>query len=97
MVEGVRKTLDNIAKIVPGYKGQGYEIAGFVWFQGHKDSGTEQSISEYEKHLVNLINDVRKVFKTPKLPAVVATIDGRGGAPGRQLPREHVPKTSDFQ
>ena len=78
MVEGVRKTLDNIAKIVPGYKGQGYEIAGFVWFQGHKDSGTEQSISEYEKHLVNLINDVRKVFKTPKLPAVVATI-GFGG------------------
>ena len=78
MVEGVRKTLDNIAKIVPGYKGQGYEIAGFVWFQGHKDSGTEQSISEYEKHLVNLINDVRKEFKTPKLPAVVATI-GFGG------------------
>jgi len=78
MVEGVRKTLINIAKIVPGYKGQGYEIAGFVWFQGHKDSGTEQSISEYEKHLVNLINDVRKEFKTPKLPAVVATI-GFGG------------------
>jgi len=78
MVEGVRKTLDNIAKIVPGYKGQGYEIAGFVWFQGHKDSGAEQSISEYEKHLVNLINDVRKEFKTPKLPAVVATI-GFGG------------------
>ena len=78
MVEGVRKTLDNIAKIVPGYKGQGYEIAGFVWFQGHKDSGAEQSISEYEKHLVNLINDVRKEFKTPKLPVVVATI-GFGG------------------
>ena len=78
MVEGVRKTLDNIAKIVPGYKGQGYEIAGFVWFQGHKDSGAEQSISEYEKHLVNLINDVRKEFKTPKLPTVVATI-GFGG------------------
>ncbi|MBC8324053.1 MAG: hypothetical protein H8E27_00260 [Verrucomicrobia subdivision 3 bacterium] len=78
MVEGVRKTLGNIAKIVPGYQGQGYEIAGFVWFQGHKDSGTEQSISGYEKHLVNLINDVRKEFKTPKLPTVVATI-GFGG------------------
>ena len=39
MVEGVRKTLDKIDKIVPGYKGQGYEIAGFVWWQGHKDSG----------------------------------------------------------
>ena len=78
MVEGVRKTLDNIAKVVPGYKGQGYEISGFVWFQGHKDSYTETLIAEYEKHLVNLINDVRKEFKKPKLPAVVATI-GFGG------------------
>jgi hypothetical protein len=78
MVEGVRKTLDNIDKVVPGYKGQGYEIAGFAWFQGHKDSGSEQSISEYEKHLVNLINDVRKEFKLPKLPVVVATV-GFGG------------------
>ena len=78
MVEGVRKTLDNIDKVVPGYKGQGYEIAGFTWFQGHKDSGTEQSISEYENHLVNLINDVRKEFENPKLPVVVATV-GFGG------------------
>ena len=78
MVEGVRKTLDNLDTVVPGYKGQGYEIAGFAWFQGHKDSFAEQSIAEYEKHLVNLINDVRKEFDKPKLPVVVATI-GFGG------------------
>ena len=78
MIEGVRKTLDNIAKVVPGYKGQGYEIAGFVWFQGHKDSFTEALIAEYEKHLANLIDDIRKEFKKPKLPAVVATV-GFGG------------------
>jgi len=78
MVEGVRKTLDNIDKIVPGYKGQGYEIAGFVWWQGHKDSFSEETIAEYEKNMVNLINDVRKEFKVPKMPAVVATV-GFGG------------------
>ncbi|MDP6544340.1 MAG: sialate O-acetylesterase [Phycisphaerae bacterium] len=78
MIEGVRKTLDNIDKVVPGYKGQGYQIAGFVWFQGHKDSYTPALIVEYEKNLVNLINDVRKEFKAPKLPAAVATI-GFGG------------------
>jgi len=78
MVEGVRKTLDNIDKIVPGYKGQGYQIAGFVWFQGHKDSFSEELIAEYEKNMVNMINDVRKEFKTPKMPAVVATV-GFGG------------------
>jgi alpha-galactosidase len=78
MIEGVSKTLNNIAKVVPGYKGQGYEIAGFVWFQGHKDSFSEVLIEEYEKNLSNLINDVRKEFKLPKLPTVVATI-GFGG------------------
>lgn len=78
MVQGVRKTLDNIEKVVPGYKGQGYEIAGFVWFQGHKDSYTESLIVEYEKNLVNLINDVRKEFKVPNLPAVVGS-NGFGG------------------
>ena len=78
MVEGVRRTLDNIQSVVPGYNGQGYEIAGFVWFQGHKDSFSEALINEYEKNLANLINDVRKEFKSPKLPAVVATV-GFGG------------------
>ena len=78
MVEGVRKTLENIDKVVPGYKGQGYEIAGFAWFQGHKDSFTEELIVEYEKNLVNLINDVRKEFKAPKLPVVIGS-NGFGG------------------
>ena len=78
MVEGIRNTLDKIDKVVPGYTGQGYEIAGFVWFQGHKDGGTQETIAEYEKNLVNLINDVRKEFSVPELPVVVATV-GFGG------------------
>lgn len=78
MVEGVRKTLDQIAEIVPGYKGQGYEIAGFAWWQGHKDSFAPELIDEYEKNLVNLIKDVRKEFNVPSMPAVVATV-GFGG------------------
>ena len=40
MVEGVHKVLKNLDKVVPGYTGQGYEITGFVWWQGHKDSGS---------------------------------------------------------
>ncbi len=78
MIEGVRKTLDNIDKVVPGYAGQGYELAGFAWFQGHKDSFDETTIADYEQNLVNLINDVRKEFDKPKLPAVIATV-GFGG------------------
>jgi alpha-galactosidase len=76
MVKGVRQTLDNIDKVVPGYAGQGYEIAGFGWFQGHKDSGSTKEA--YEKNLVNLITDLRKEFKAPKMKAVVATIGFHG-------------------
>jgi len=76
MVKGVQSTLANIAKIVPGYKGQGYEIAGFGWFQGHKDLGTAKE--EYEKNLVNLINDLRKDLNAPKMCAVVATVGFHG-------------------
>ena len=72
MVKGVRQTLDTIDKVVPGYAGQGYEIAGFRWFQGHKDGGSTKEA--YEKNLVNLINDLRKEFKAPKMKAVVATV-----------------------
>jgi hypothetical protein len=76
MIEGVRDTLAKIDKVVPGYAGQGYEIAGFGWFQGHKDSGSTKE--EYEKCLVDLINDLRKEFKAPKMPAVVATVGFNG-------------------
>ena len=76
MIEGVHKVLDNIDTVVPNYAGQGYEIAGFVWWQGHKDKG--QSTEEYEKHLVNLINDVRKEFDVPDMPAAVATVGFSG-------------------
>jgi hypothetical protein len=76
LVEGVHKTLDGISTNLPGYAGQGYEIAGFVWWQGHKDKGDPKE--EYEKHLVNLINDLRKEFKSPKMPVAIATVAFHG-------------------
>ncbi len=76
MVDGVRATLANLAAVVPGYEGQGYEIAGFGWFQGHKDSGSTKE--EYEQNLVNLIKDLRAEFKSPKMPVVVAAVGFHG-------------------
>jgi len=78
MVEGVRKSLENIAEIVPDYQGRGYELAGFVWWQGHKDTGNKEWAEAYEQNLVNLIKDVRAEFKAPKLPVMIATV-GFGG------------------
>ena len=76
MIQGVRDTLAKIDRVVPGYQGQGYEIAGFGWFQGHKDSGATKE--QYEKHLAHLIRDLRKEFNVPRMPAVIATVGFQG-------------------
>ena len=85
MVKGVHMTLDNIEKFIPNYKGQGYEIAGFVWWQGHKDKGVPTE--KYERDLVNLINDVKKEFNAPDMKTVVATVgfDGYNMQEGHKL------------
>jgi alpha-galactosidase len=69
--------LDNFGKNFPQWKGQGYEIAGFVWWQGHKD-GNPVHAGRYEQNLVRLIKTLRAEFKVPKSPFVIATI-GFGG------------------
>ncbi|MEJ6573281.1 MAG: sialate O-acetylesterase [Akkermansiaceae bacterium] len=72
-----QKTLANFDKEFPHWKGRGYEIAGFVWWQGHKDGG-EPAAGRYEKNLVRLIKSLRNEFKAPDAPFVIATI-GFGG------------------
>lgn len=69
--------LENFDKEFPHWKGRGYEIAGFGWWQGHKDGG-EPHASKYEQNLVHLIKTLRKEFKAPNAPFVVATIGFEG-------------------
>jgi alpha-galactosidase len=77
MVESVREILASLETVVPGYQGEGYEMAGFVWFQGFNDQfgGAEK---EYATHLANLIRDVRREFESPRLPVVIGQM-GHGG------------------
>ncbi len=35
-----KDALETIATWYPGYEEQGYEIAGFAWWQGHEDAGS---------------------------------------------------------
>ncbi|NNM31127.1 MAG: hypothetical protein HKO57_16535 [Akkermansiaceae bacterium] len=72
------EVLDNFDGNFPHWKGRGYEIAGFAWWQGHKDTGSEVTAGRYEQNLVHLIKTLRKEFKAPGAPFVVATI-GFGG------------------
>ncbi len=73
--------LENLADYYPGYQGQGYEIAGFVWWQGHKDQSAALA-GRYEQNLVHLIKTLRSDFKVPNAKFVVATGCGNPGREG---------------
>lgn len=78
-IKDTHAVLKNLPKYFPSYKNQGYEIAGFAWWQGHKDQGTPKQVDDnwaesYEKYLVELIGDLRKEFKAPNAPFTLATI-----------------------
>ena len=66
--------LDNFEQQFPHWKGRGYKIAGFAWWQGDKDRYTEAHAIQYEKNLVHLIRTLRKEFKAPNAKFVVATL-----------------------
>ncbi|MFC1759602.1 sialate O-acetylesterase [Planctomycetota bacterium] len=68
-----KEVLKNLEKYYPGYKGQGYEIAGFVFWQGHKDQNAAHA-SRYEQNLVHFIKTLRKDFEAPDAKFVLATI-----------------------
>ncbi len=72
--KAIRGVLDNFETLYPQFKDQGYEIAGFVWWQGHKDGGSEAHISRYEQNMANLIRAWRKEFNAPKAKWVIATV-----------------------
>lgn len=78
MLEEVRATLSNLKTLFPEYANQGYEIDGFVWFQGWNDMIDADATAEYTVNLTYLIRDVRYDLKIPQLPFVVGQmgIDG---------------------
>lgn len=61
----VTDILDNWATQYPQWAAQGFEIAGFGWFQGWNDgqSGTTGHAIRYETNLVQLIKSLRQYFE----------------------------------
>jgi autotransporter-associated beta strand protein len=84
--------LDNFAAEYPQWAAQGFEIAGFVWWQGHKDGGEQGTgtagpyATYYEENLVRLITGLRSYYENrypgkvvSDAPFVVATCGFGGG------------------
>ena len=101
MIDHVKKVLDDPKRVMPNYDAKaGYEIAGFVWFQGWNDmvdSGTypdrgKKGIGypKYSEWMAEFIRDVRKDLDTPKMPFVIGVL-GVGGPIGKDYsPRYKV-------
>jgi alpha-galactosidase len=88
MMEHIKKVLDNIKRVYPAYDAKaGYELDGFVWFQGWNDMvdrGTYPNraqsggYAQYSEVMAHFIRDVRKDLSAPKLPFVIGVM-GVGG------------------
>jgi alpha-galactosidase len=70
-VRYAKAVLADLDTYCPGAKT--YEIAGFFWWQGHKDQNKLNAM-RYERNLVNFIKALRKDFNAPGAPFVCATI-----------------------
>ena len=93
MYENAHSVLAKFSTLYPQWAAQGYEIAGFCWWQGHKDQdGTNNPYAtKYQDNLVQLIHALRAEFNAPNAPVVVASI-GFGGEPlsNKQLDFQQV-------
>lgn len=88
MVEHVTAVLADIKKVYPDYNADaGYELSGFVWFQGWNDMVARDvypnrdqpgGYDDYTKVLTHFIRDVRKDLKSEQLPFVIGVM-GTGG------------------
>ena len=71
-VARAKEVLKNLDKFYPG--ANGYEVAGFLWWQGDKDRYNAGHAAKYEKNLNNLIASLRKDFDAPTAKFVCATL-----------------------
>jgi alpha-galactosidase len=89
MIEHVKQVLADLKRVYPHYDpAQGYELAGFVWFQGWNDMCDHQTYPEGDKSptgykhytdlMVHFIRDVRKDLNAPDLRFVIGTIGVHG-------------------
>jgi hypothetical protein len=98
MIRFIRATLkdaESIKKVVPGYDAkQGYELAGFVWFQGWNDMCNRHHIEQYTANMIHFISDVRKEFDKPTLPFIVGILGVYGADPDSRKFDKGLPVTA---
>jgi hypothetical protein len=98
MVEHVKKVLADPKRVCPAYDpAQGYEIAGFAWFQGWNDmvdgdvyprlpkGSTTNRYANYSGWMAQFIRDVRRDLAAPKMPFVIGVMGVDGAKAGADI------------
>ena len=78
MVNEVQRVTGDLENYFPDFRNQGFEVAGFVWFQGWNDQYAPSSVEDYQANLTALIHDLRKDLSTPKMPVVIGAMGHNG-------------------
>jgi hypothetical protein len=75
MTEQVKKVLGDLKAHHPAYDADaGFDLAGFVWFQGFNDQFSDAFRDNYRDNMVTFVKDVRKEFSAPKMPFVIGVM-----------------------
>ncbi len=79
MISTVHEVLKDLKKHHPAYDASvGYEIAGFVWFQGFNDQFSPAYRDNYKTNMIAFVKDIRKEYQVPNMPFVIGVM-GTGG------------------
>lgn len=89
MMTKVQESLELLPEYFPNDYMDGYEISGFVWFQGWADSLERVYRNEYTSNLQHLIHDVRAEFDAPYLPIIIGEL-GQGGPSPTGIPEIEI-------
>ncbi len=95
MIGHVKRVLADIRRVCPKYDpAQGYEVGGFVWFQGWNDMvdghvypnrNQPDRFAPYSELLAHFIRDVRKDLDVPEMPFVIGVMGVGGVKAGKDV------------
>lgn len=75
MVARVNEVLADPGKYHPAYDAAaGFEVAGFVWFQGFNDQFNPEYRGNYAENMRTFIKDIREEVKSPNMPFVIGVL-----------------------
>ena len=82
--------IEEVKDVLKLLQGKPYKLSGFIWQQGWNDMVDIEATKQYDKNLRNLIKDIRKEFKSPKLPVIIGELGNSNNMSFRNVQKKGV-------